>query len=637
MDGVVFETHEIPDPQCPLLQRRAGGDVRFAVGQAFGHLLRVLSDNPPGAVCVTLRLAFTPLKEAGHVQARLVLGVLVTSQDKALRQSVAALIAQGPLSTYYPLKKGGTRDVPWGRLKACCHIVRRERRLGSLLKPEDNPMALPHYYVADPFEPDENNDCMRLDHFLASCEENVVIDIAIEPGDVSGELRAGTACLARLSAINRCSYDDAGQHIADPVFLGDEARQMSRPHVAGRPSHMRDPLAEDVYRLQKRLNENLALPHLRYNVRILAETAVTAGLVASTLASEAFEDGAYQVMSFSGHDPCLLETVRCAQEGTIAAVPTRNDFAEGDCPHLYKRLSRLPQLATPDELKGVFRLPIAAYLPPRCIRRNTDPPLQTSSNLIVIGYDQEVGHLLPSGEYCGVPRGIELNSLSKHTLVCGGTGTRKTTTVVSLMPQFLHHGLSVLTLSPIKHDFRVIKLLGDHPDPSMRDLACGLEVYTAGNDDVSPYRYNPMAIPEGISQDEHSYGLLSCFMASMPLFGPIVPLLAEAIDDAYDSFRDSFRWPVLADMVSAAERVMARAKYTGDLDTNLRAAFQLRLRSLTSCGSIGKVFSCWESTPTMEHMMTTPTVLEMEGLPKEQASLLTLFVLTGLREYVKVR
>ena len=636
MNKEVFAANEIPDPQCPRLQRRAGGDVRFAVGQAFERLLRVLAGNPPGAVCVTLRLAFTPLKDAGHVQARLVLGALVTSQNKALRRSVAAIIEQGPLSAFYPFRRGETCEVPWDRLKACHHIVRRERCLESLLKPEDNPMALPFYYVPDPLRPDETNGYMGVDHFLASCEEYLVVDIAGESVGVSGELRAGTACLERLSAINRSSYDDADQHIADPVFLGDDARQMSKPHVAGRPSRMRDPLAEDAYRLQKRLNENLALPHLRFNVRILAETAVTAGLVASTLASEAFEDGAYQVMSFSGQDACLLETIRCAQEGTIAAVPTRNGLAEGGCPRVYKGLSRLPQLATPDELKGVFRLPIAAYLPPQCIRRNTDPPLETAGDLIVVGHDQEVGHVLPNGKYRGVARGIELGNLTKHAFICGGTGTRKTSTVASFMPQFSYHGIPFLVIEPIKHDFRVLKILNDHPDPSTRELAGCLEVYTPGNDKLSPFRFNPMEIIQGVSRDERCESLTACFTAAIPLLGPLLFLLSDAVYEVYDAFEGSYRWPVMSDLLEAVECVMARTKYAAEVDSNIRAAFGTRLQSLCR-GSIGKVFSSWTSVPSLKHMVETPTILELEGLSTEQACLLTHFVLTGVREYVKTR
>jgi hypothetical protein len=279
---------------------------------------------------------------------------------------------------------------------------------------------------------------------------------------------------------------------------------------------------------------------------------------------------------------------------------------------------------------------VGTYQQSPCIRRNSDPSLELPNNLIVVGYDQEVGYIDPDGQYHGVERGIDLEALLKHTFFCGGTGTGKTTALLGMMPQLHRFDVPFLVTAPIKRDFRLLKVLDKHPDPYARALARVLEVYTAGNVSLSPFRFNPMEIPEGISQDEHSYNLHSCFMAAMPLSGPLVPLLAESIEDTYERFKGRNRWPVIADLIDSVDRVMTRAKYVGELDANLRAATELRLRSLGR-SSIGRVFSCSESIPTLKHLMHTPTVIEMEGLPREQASLLTLFILTGVREYAQAR
>jgi hypothetical protein len=633
---ITFEICEIPDPQTPELQRRAGGDVGRAIGQDWIDFLRAVSDRRDRSVCVTQRLAFVPLVHAMHVQSRLKLYVLVTSEDEALQQSLATLLEQGPLGAFYSFKKNVASQIPWERLKACCHIVRRERTFASLLKPEDNPAALSSYYLPDPFEPDDNNDYSRLVRFLSSLDEYVVVDIAFEPTDVSEELRASTDLLDRLHAINGSSLHDRSLSGADPVFIGDDARYTPSPLLSSWTSFKRDPLAEDVFRLQKKLNERLTLPHLFFNVRVMSESEVTAQLVASTLASEAFTDGAHRILGYSGQDPRLAETIRCAREGRTVAVSTHTEIFKGPYPRQYRGLSRLAQLATPQELSGLCRLPVGTYQPSLCIRRNTDPPLEVPADLIVIGYDQEVGYFLPGGQYRGVERGISIRALAKHIFACGGTGTGKTTVLIGMMPQLHRFNIPFLVIAPIKRDFRLLIALREHPDQFVRELARILEVYTPGNDSLSPYRFNPLKIIEGISQDEHSYNFHSCLMAAMPFSGPLVPLLAESIEDTYVCFKGRNRWPVIADLIESVDRVMTRAKYVGELDANLRAAIELRIRSLGR-GSIGRVLSCSESTPTLEHLMQTPTVIEMEGLPREQASLLTLFILTGVREYAKAR
>jgi hypothetical protein len=496
-------------------------------------------------------------------------------------------------------------------------------------------MALPCYYVADPLVPDDNNDFSGLVRFLSSRDEYVVVDIASASTDVCGELRAGTDILERLHAINGSRLYDRSLSGGDPVFIGDDTRYTPSLFAANSTAFKRDPLADEVFRSQKRLNEQLTFPHVFFNVRVMSESEGTAQLAASILASEAFKNGASRILGFSDQDSRFPETIRCAREGGVVVVPTHTEIFKGPYPRLYRGLSRLAQLATPEELSGLCRLPIGTYHPSPCIRRNTDPALNAPENFIVIGYDQEVGYLLPDGQYRGVERGIELPALAKHIIACGGTGTGKTTLLIGMMPQLHRFNIPFLVIAPIKRDFRLLMALRKHPDPFVRELARILEVYTAGNDSLSPYRLNPMEILEGIFEAEHFYSLHSCFMAAMPISGPLVPLLAESIEDTYERFSGRNRWPVIADLVDSVERVMTRAKYTGELDANLRAAIELRLRSLCR-GSIGRVFSCSESTPTFEHLMHTPTVIEMEGLPREQASLLALFILTGVREYARV-
>ena len=51
--------------------------------------------------------------------------------------------------------------------------------------------------------------------------------------------------------------------------------------------------------------------------------------------------------------------------------------------------------------------------------------------------------------------------------------------------------------------------------------------------------------------------------------------------------------------------------------------------------SIGRVFQCPESVPSIDRLMRGYSILDPACLPPEQASLLTLFVLTSIWEHVK--
>jgi hypothetical protein len=626
---------EIPDIDRPESKKAAAGNVKGAVTDGFMRLLRRVASERPGRVAVTLRFNHAPLSVVHHrVQARLVLSLMLACPSDAIAHW-DNLIERGVLRRFYPFRRGSPRPVPWDRLKALSHIVRRERLLPALHKPEFNPMALPYYYVIDPFESDDNADYSKLDYVLASVEENVCIDIAVESaGVIADELSTNTHYLQRLHDINWATNRDAGDGVVLPVSLEEGFFGFSRFGPAAREPYKRDPVADDVARLHKNLNESLVLPQIRFNVRLMAESADTANSLAFSLGHEVFKNGQFEVLSFSPKDSCFDETLRCAQQGLVAAVPSRS-LSEKQHPKLYNGFLRLAQLAPPDELIGPFRLPIGT-VPLRCVRRDTDPPLETPKEFIVFGYDQEVGYERSDGTYCGEPRGLAVADLNKHGLILGATQTFKTTMAMSLVPQCWRYHVPSLIIAPIKHDFRVLKILSTHPDPATRSLASALEVYTAGNNQVSPWRYNPIEIPEGISRDEHSANLLTCFHASMPLFGPMIALIAEGLTEVYDAFQERDRWPIIADLVDAIERVMNRAAYTGEVDVNLRAAFRVRLQSLCS-GTMGKIFSSWISVPSLDHMFNTPTLIELEGLSQEQACLASLFLLTGMREYAKCR
>ena len=165
-------------------------------------------------------------------------------------------------------------------------------------------------------------------------------------------------------------------------------------------------------------------------------------------------------------------------------------------------------------------------------------------------------------------------------------------------------------------------------------MANCLRVYSPGKDDVSPFRFNPLAYPNGISEDEHIGQVLACFDAAMPMGGPLQALLAEAVEEVYRQQGDT-GFPQMADLAKAAGEVLERKSYDGEVRSNLRAMIDVRLGLLTR-RAMGRIFGCSTSVPNTRELLDHPTIIEMDYLSQDHACLLTLFLLASVREEIRI-
>ena len=118
-------------------------------------------------------------------------------------------------------------------------------------------------------------------------------------------------------------------------------------------------------------------------------------------------------------------------------------------------------------------------------------------------------------------RGIPVDQLAKHVFISGVPGSGKSTTKEHIKLQLFRRDIPFIALEPGKAETRRYKCLADHADPEIRAFARALEVYTPGNEEDSPFRLNPLAIPPGISQEEHIENLRIAFEASMSMLGSL--------------------------------------------------------------------------------------------------------------------
>ena len=116
--------------------------------------------------------------------------------------------------------------------------------------------------------------------------------------------------------------------------------------------------------------------------------------------------------------------------------------------------------------------------------------------------------------------------------------------------------------------------------------------------------------------------------------GPLQALIAEAVEEVYEN-RSHGDFPQMTDLVEAAARIMENKKYEGEIKSNLQAAIEVRLGMLTR-RAMGRIFQCQSCIPSVKELLEYPTIIEMDYLSQDHACLLTLFLLSSIREQIKV-
>lgn len=380
-----YRIPQLPDPFDPRLQIEAGGDVRKAIFREGEFMLRAIADFPPASVSASIRLIYQPPLCGSDPRSRLRLYFSATAHNVEMADSLFTLLQQGPLQRFYRFEPEEAPPLPWNHLKALCDVVRREGAVTPLYGAEFNDRIPPFYYTLESFEPSVDNDFLRLERTLGGVTEEVLIEIRIEPVDISAEHREHSAYLARLQSINR-SRDREDNPDPDEMDCVDRnwASSLGGQRIL-KPLRCPDPLADDILRIQRRFHEVLRKPHLQFGARILAETQPTARMLGSVLAESAFESGSYRLVSSKEGDRGFNRAVSRQKNRLDSSLSTHESlFNKGQRP-FYRRFERLAHVAPAEELSGLFRLPLASYGSPWCIPKNTDPKPAKSDDFILIG------------------------------------------------------------------------------------------------------------------------------------------------------------------------------------------------------------------------------------------------------------
>ncbi len=326
----------------------------------------------------------------------------------------------------------------------------------------------------------------------------------------------------------------------------------------------------------------------------------------------------------------LLDTDGLDQKVADVSFPTSpSQSSPGQIQYPYQYLSTLNSLELlammhlpAREVAGFFICPQPRFDVTPCQIENSSPAIQ-------------IGDIVNQGQITGTTYNLNLDTLTRHTMVVGTTGSGKTNTIFHLLNQFFACQIPFLIIEPAKTEYRTLL---------ETNLGSNLKVFTLGNETVSPFRLNPFQILPDVSVQTHIDHLKSVFNASFAMYAPMPYVLEQCIHEIYedkgwDLISSENRrgvhpqsYPTLTDLYHKIDEVVNKLGYEQKITMNIKAALKTRINNLR-VGGKGLMLDTLISLP-IENLLQQPTILELEtvGDDEEKAFLIGL-VLMFLYEY----
>ncbi|MBW1936246.1 MAG: ATP-binding protein [Deltaproteobacteria bacterium] len=217
--------------------------------------------------------------------------------------------------------------------------------------------------------------------------------------------------------------------------------------------------------------------------------------------------------------------------------------------------------------------------------------------------------------------------LSQHVLIGGSTGSGKSTMLTALIEQLWRKGIPTVVIEPSKREHR--RLLRLFP----------VNIFTVGDEAVSPLRLNPLEVPRGVGFESHISSLASIFNYAFDMIPPLPEFFRSSL---YECYR-SAGWktasperginPCLINLLSAMRRMAESSTYEPKVRMNIESACITRVGDLT-LGSLGAMMLGFDSTP-FSALRERPTVIELDALGEEEKTLVTSLILLWIHSHLR--
>lgn len=256
----------------------------------------------------------------------------------------------------------------------------------------------------------------------------------------------------------------------------------------------------------------------------------------------------------------------------------------------------------------------------------------------------KLGCLVQSGnEMKKVPVGLDKGCLDKHIFVAGVTGSGKTTTCHRIL---LESDLPFLVIEPAKTEYRILKKTASCED---------LLVFTLGNNDVAPFRLNPLEFFPEESIASHVDMIKASIEAAFDMEAAIPQLIEQALYRCYEkrgwnvrtntnqyfAGRSAFApesnaFPTFSDLLYAIPEVVKEQGFDARLQNDYIGSIKARLQSLVA-GSKGLMLDTARSVD-FDALLDKKVVFELESIKNgSEKALIMGFILAAFNEAVRER
>ncbi len=245
------------------------------------------------------------------------------------------------------------------------------------------------------------------------------------------------------------------------------------------------------------------------------------------------------------------------------------------------------------------------------------------------------------------PFKIDLDSLTKHAMVAGVTGSGKTNSCFAILEQLHKHKIPFLVIEPIKSEYRHFIL----NTPGLKETG---RVYTLGNPGVSPLRLNPFEVPEGTRVQAHIDALVAVFSAAFEMYSPMPEVMKQALTDLYRlkgwdlALNENLReyespkelnediYPNMQDLYEIIEHTAKGMSFSDSIAADVRGALEALIGSLIS-GTNGLIYTTG-NTLQPQTLFGEPVVIELQEISNDAEKAFGLgILLLSLSQYARRR
>ena len=273
----------------------------------------------------------------------------------------------------YKFEKYDMADIfPFSKLRHCCDITKLHHIRRPSVSKEFNPDILPGYFDWHKFKEHNGNDYSDLDSFLSRTTKPVMWSLTVEKYDSFHISNLLARYSEMLTSVNFGRIDSAS-------FMTGKKNGFFRF------DKHKDPLADETRRNLNRMlscHDDLTLI---FSIRTFAPSIRLAQLTAAILAGSCLCGGSYDIHTDSAN---LAQAINAVQSCKLL-VPTIS--LKTDCSEtkkLYENLKILLNTASPEELTGFFRMPIASQsFRPRTLVCDSNPPAWPEDKILPLGYE----------------------------------------------------------------------------------------------------------------------------------------------------------------------------------------------------------------------------------------------------------